>query len=93
MRYVSPPLVVPATRLLDERLAGVQRGRLPLDLELDRPLDRPERVHVLDLDPRPERLLAPRPQGDVGLDPHLAALHVGIADAPIERSSSWSSSA
>ena len=68
-------VVVPAARLLDERLARVERGRLPLDLVRDRALDRAERVHVLDLDARAERLRAARPQRDVRLDAHLAALH------------------
>ena len=49
-------VVRPAAGLLDERLAGVEGGGLAVDLEGDRPLDGPERVHVLDLDPRPERL-------------------------------------
>ena len=74
-------LLGPAARLLEERLAGVEGGRLALDLERDRPLDRAERVHVLDLDPGPERLRAARPERDVGLDPHLAALHVGVRGA------------
>ena len=74
-------LLGPAPRLLDERLAGVERGRLALDLERDRPLDRPERVHVLDLDPRPERLGPARAERHVGLDTHLAALHVRVGRA------------
>ncbi len=71
-------LLGPAPRLLDERLAGTEDGRLPFDLELDRPFHRPERVHVLDLDPGPERFRAARPEGHVGLDPHLAPFHVGV---------------
>ncbi len=74
-------LVRPAAGLLDERLAGVERRRLPLDLVRDRPLDGAERVHVLDLDPRPERLGPARPERDVRLDPQLAALHVRVGCA------------
>ncbi len=48
------------------------------DLVLDGALDRAERVHVLDLDPRPEGLAAGRSQRYVGLYPHLAALHGGV---------------
>ena len=74
-------LLRPAPGLLDERLTGVEDRRLALDLEVDRALDRPERVHVLDLDPGAERLRTARPERDVGLDPHLAALHVGVRRA------------
>ena len=38
--------------------AGVERTALALDLVGDRPLHGPERVHVLDLDPGPERFRA-----------------------------------
>ena len=73
--------VVPAAGVLGEGLAPVERDRLALDLVGDRPLHGPERVHVLDLDPRPEGLGAARAERDVRLDPHLAALHVGIRHA------------
>ena len=74
-------VVRPAAGLDVERLAGVDGGRLPLDLEVDRPLHRAERVHVLDLDPGPERLGAARAERDVRLDPHLATLHVRVGRA------------
>ena len=70
--------LVPAPGLLDEWLTAIEGRGLTLDLIGDRPLDRTERVHVLDLDPRPERLGPTRPQRDVGLDPHLAVLHVRV---------------
>ena len=73
--------VVPAAGVLGQGLAGLERRRLALDLVGDGPLDRAERVHVLDLDPGPERLGAARPERHVGLDPQLAALHVGIGHA------------
>ena len=73
--------VVPAARLLAQRLARVEGRGLSLDLVGDRTLDRAERVHVLDLDPRAERLGAVRPDRDIRLDAHLAALHVGVGDA------------
>ena len=78
IRYVSPRSSDQPRVSWTQRLAGVEGGRLALDLERDRPLDGAERVHVLDLDPGPERLRAARPERDVGLDPHLAALHVGV---------------
>ena len=71
-------VVGPAARLLGERLRGVERGRLAVDLVFDRPLDRAERVHVLDLDPGPERLRPALAQRHVRLDPHLAPFHVGV---------------
>ena len=80
MTYVAAGRVVPAPRLLAERLAGVERRRLALDLEVDRPLHRAERVHVLDLHPGPERLRPPRPERHVRLHPHLAVLHLGVGD-------------
>ena len=81
MRYVAcRPSSQPRVSI-DSGSPASSAARLALDLERDRPLHRPERVHVLDLDPRPERLLAARPERDVGLDPHLAALHVRVAGA------------
>jgi hypothetical protein len=77
-------LLRPAAGLLDQWLAGIEGDGLSLDLEVDGALDRAERVHVLDLDPGPERLGPARAQRHVRLDPHLAALHVrvGRADGP-----------
>ncbi len=71
-------LLGPSPGLLGERLPGIEDGRLAVDLEGDRPLDRPERVHVLDLDPGPERLGPAGAERDIGLDPQLPALHVRI---------------
>jgi hypothetical protein len=74
-------LLGPAAGLLDECLAGIEDGGLALDLERDRPLHGPERVHVLDLDLGPERLRPPPAERHVRLDPQLAALHVGVRRA------------
>src|SRR5436309_3528310 len=57
---------------------GAEKLGLALDLEADRPLHAPKRVHVLDLDPDAEPLLAAWSDRDVRFDPHLAPLHVRV---------------
>ena len=55
-RLRRPGVLVPVPRLLDERIAGLQRGDLTVDLERQGALQRPDRVHVLDLDLHAERV-------------------------------------
>jgi hypothetical protein len=79
--------LVPAARLLHERLAALQRIGMALDLERERPLKGAEAVEVLHLDLGPERRGADRADADVALDPHAPRLHVGVAGADRARSS------
>ena len=88
---VRAALLVPAARLLDQRLPTLERLGVPRDLVLERPLQGSEAVEVLDLDLRARTRSEP-----IGLRLTLPSirmrpgLHVGIAMAPMARSSSRS---
>ena len=80
MTYVAPFASSQPRVSWRSDLAGVEGRGLALDLVGDGALDRPERVHVLDLGPGAERLRAAGAQRDVRLDPHLAVLHLRVGD-------------
>ncbi len=76
--------VIPAARFGNRFAAFVVQGALALDLELEGPFHRAERVHVLDLDLRVEFGLERMPfvvdgeEGDVGIAAHVALFHVRV---------------
>ena len=71
---------VVVVRRLDDLLPTLVRGDLLPERSLDRPPDVPERVHVLDLPPRAESLLAGPPHRHVDVGAQRALLHVGVRD-------------
>ncbi len=75
--------LVPAARLLQDRLAMLERLGVASDLVLHRPLQAAEAVEILHLDLRAEALLAHRSQADVPLDAHRAGLHVAVAGTDV----------
>src|SRR5438128_1036030 len=83
LRDRQPARIVPASRLLDQPAARLQDFRLADDLVLDRAMDRPEGVHVLDLDLGAELDPANRPERHVGVAAQLARLHVSVVDADV----------
>ena len=75
-----PRLLVEVARLLDDRLAVLERRTLALLLVPQRTLERPGRVQVLDLDLRAEGVLAGPPGRDVRVAPERALLHPDVRD-------------
>src|SRR5207237_915374 len=78
---LAPPTIQLAARLAADPAAGLQDLDLAPDLVLDGPVERAERVDVLQLGLDAQLLRAGRPHGDVGLCPELALLHVGLRGA------------
>jgi len=72
--------IVPETRLLDDRLAVLDRCDLAFDLVLDRLLHHLERVQVLDLDLGPEFFLAGRSYRHVRITTQTSLFHIAIAN-------------
>ena len=80
-RVSDAGVLVPVARLLRDALAGIQQRALPLDLVLERPAERPDRVHVLHLDLGAERFGVFRAQRHVGVDSERALFHLHVRDA------------
>ena len=64
--------IIPTARFLDQPAARLQDFRLTFDLVLDRAVNRPEGVHVLDLDLGAELSLAHGPERHIGVAAKLA---------------------
>ena len=74
---------VPEHGLLQHRLAALQLRALPRELQLERPLDAGEGVHVLDLGLGAERRLARLAGADVGVDTQAALLHAHVTHVEV----------
>ena len=74
---------MPVAGFLDDRLAGVQHGGVPLDLVADGVFDGAQRVDVLGLGADAEAFAAVRAQRDVGVAADVAAFHLGVRDAEV----------
>src|SRR5690606_28246648 len=70
-------------RFLPNRPAAFEHVDLPRDFIIDRSLDEPERVEILDLATGTELLLARRPHRHVRIAAERAFLHVAVADLEI----------
>ncbi len=69
-------------RLLD-LAARLEHGDLPVYLNFERPLDRLERVHILDLCSHAEPAFAGLFHGDVRITSEFSLLHVSTGDFEI----------
>ena len=70
--------------MLLDLAARLPHGDLAVDLGLDTPRDVRERVHVLDLAPRPELVRPVGPHRDVGVDAQRSLLHLRVGDAELD---------
>ena len=77
--------VVPATRLLLELFAGLQRIDLTLNFISKGAPHAADRVHVLDLNFRSEFCLLFRPHGHVAIAAELSLLHIGVAHIAVDQ--------
>src|SRR5690606_32080215 len=76
-------ILLPATRLLHYLPTRGEYSGLPLQFERGRRRQRPEAVEVLDFGTGAQRLLARRPDTDIGLDPQDPFFEVAAVDAQI----------
>src|SRR6266478_5307418 len=79
-RFARTP---PQQRLLPDLPAGIERGTLPFEFGLQRPLNRGERVHVLYLGLGSELRLPGRTHADVRVNTETSLFHTHVADIEI----------
>ena len=70
--------------MLLDLAARLPHGDLPVDLGVDTPRDVCERVHVLDLAPRPELVRPVGPHRHVGVHAQRSLLHLRVGDAELD---------
>ena len=73
-----PAIIIPATRRLHLRNAGIELFSLTLDLEQNRPSHRRGGVEVFQFDLCAQGIVGMLAQGNVHITAHLTFFHVGI---------------